>query len=644
MAGLRGRFLLLVVGIYVLVGALTVLGFFLETRTIVRQLVAGYATQAALQQRGSIEARVEREVVLAQKLADSPFLKSWSRAENDPERKRLALEDLESYRRLFADHSWFCAFEPARNFYFNNAANEFRGRELRYTLQPDNPANGWYFQTLNNVTDYALHVDHDVALNVTKLWINVPIRAGERRLGVCGGGLDLTTFLQTLVKGTEPGVQTVLLDHQGVVQAHPDEALMWATANQFDEARRPTLESLVDAPDRAGVKAALAALNGSREVESFAVRVQGRSLLAAATRMPDINWTVVVLVDPARAVHLHLFLPILALLAGSLLVAILLVSASLDRLILSRLARLTGWTRTLAQGRYDVPLTRDRNDEIGSLTESFGHMAATIRDYTHNLEERVEERTAELKAAQERLLEQNEHLLHLNQEKNLLLGMAAHDLRNPLSVILGYSEFLLLRRPETLTPQAIQVLGNIEEAAGFMLGLVESLLDVSALESGQLRLELETVDLGARVERLLRLNQPLAEDKRIQVLTAFPAEPVLVNVDPGKLDQVITNLLTNAVKYSYPDSQIEVRLAAQAADARLEVQDHGPGIPAPEQATLFQPFTRTSVRAPGGEDGTGLGLAIARRIVEGHGGQIGVTSQVGEGSTFWVSLPLASGA
>jgi len=246
-------------------------------------------------------------------------------------------------------------------------------------------------------------------------------------------------------------------------------------------------------------------------------------------------------------------------------------------------------------------------------------------------------------ALQHRELERiNAQLREVNDQKNMFLGMAAHDLRNPLAVITGYTRFML-KHPEGQCDRSNRYLDNIQSSARFMLTLVEDLLDVSTLEAGQLHLELEPRDLRELTARALEMLQPLANDKAISLQLEAPPDPVEALVDGLKVDQVLTNLLTNAIKYSHPQSTVEVCLEPGEEVVRVKVRDQGQGIPAEELSRLFQPFGRTSVKSTRGESSTGLGLAIARRVVEGHGGEIGVDSRVGHGSTFWFTLLRAPG-
>lgn len=173
-----------------------------------------------------------------------------------------------------------------------------------------------------------------------------------------------------------------------------------------------------------------------------------------------------------------------------------------------------------------------------------------------------------------------------------------------------------------------------------MLHLINDLLDVAVIESGQVRLDLQPIDLLALVKRNLALNQLLADRKHIALHWLAPDTLPLLLVDAGKLEQVLNNLISNAIKFSYPHSTVEISLTVEGARVVLAVCDHGLGIPTAELAKLFKPFSRTSVKSTAGERSTGLGLTITRRLVLAHHGDLWVDSQVGQGSTFYVALPL----
>jgi signal transduction histidine kinase len=173
-----------------------------------------------------------------------------------------------------------------------------------------------------------------------------------------------------------------------------------------------------------------------------------------------------------------------------------------------------------------------------------------------------------------------------------------------------------------------------------MLHLVNSLLDVATIESGKLELDRQPTDLAALVERNVALNATLAEPKGVALTCRCEQGLPPMLLDGPRIEQVLNNLLSNAVKFSYPQTAVEVRLSRQGNHIVLRVADQGRGIAEDQLDDLFTWFARTRVKGTAGETGTGLGLAIAQKIVEAHLGDIWVESIEGQGSTFYVSLPI----
>jgi signal transduction histidine kinase len=247
----------------------------------------------------------------------------------------------------------------------------------------------------------------------------------------------------------------------------------------------------------------------------------------------------------------------------------------------------------------------------------------------------------ELITIRRELAKRTADLEKLNEQKNQFLGMAAHDLRNPLGSILGFSQFLQRKAGSRLTEDEMRFISVIQENSTFMLRLVEDLLDISKIESGRLRLQKVETDLVSLVGDRLQLHGPIAETKGIGLRFEVDGEVPAVMVDRLRLGQVLDNLLSNALKYSPSKSRVVVRIADRGDGVVVSVQDEGPGIPAEEMHRLFEPFSMLSVASVWGEKSTGLGLAIVRRIVAEHGGRVWADSEVGRGSTFYVSLPTA---
>jgi signal transduction histidine kinase len=247
----------------------------------------------------------------------------------------------------------------------------------------------------------------------------------------------------------------------------------------------------------------------------------------------------------------------------------------------------------------------------------------------------------ELVTLQRELAKKNVELEKLNAQKNQFLGMASHDLRSPLAVMISYSEFLLDEAGDYLQDDHMEILSVIHSYSKFMLRLVTDLLDVSAIEAGKLVLELQPVDLVDLVRRNLALNKVLAARKEIELVLEGETNLPPMNIDGHKIEQVLNNLISNALKFSHPHSRVLVQMARSGEQVLVSVSDAGPGIPPQELDRLFEPFAKTSVRSTGGEKSTGLGLMIARKVIEAHHGQIGVESTVGVGTTFYFTLPLS---
>ncbi len=246
---------------------------------------------------------------------------------------------------------------------------------------------------------------------------------------------------------------------------------------------------------------------------------------------------------------------------------------------------------------------------------------------------------SELAQQKQAIEKQNEALRHLNEVKNSFLGMAAHDLRNPLSNIHLTADMLLTMGAAFSPAERADLLGEIRGQAQYMLRLLNDLLDVSHIESGKLNLKPEAVNVATFLTEVIQRQAKLAEAKGTQIWLGLVPDGD-ARADPVRLRQVLDNLLSNAVKYSPPKSNVRVRASRLERGWRIEVQDQGPGLTPADRAKLFQDFARLSAKPTGGEKSTGLGLAITKRVVEAHGGQIGVDSEPGRGATFWFTLPV----
>jgi two-component system, sensor histidine kinase and response regulator len=238
----------------------------------------------------------------------------------------------------------------------------------------------------------------------------------------------------------------------------------------------------------------------------------------------------------------------------------------------------------------------------------------------------------ELKHARERLRE-------MNDEKNEFMGIAAHDLRNPLGAIKGFSEMIVedaqaLRRKEAQDPDVC--LNELEEfgarigvTTARMMEMVQNLLDANRIERGEMKLNLAPNDLSPALNQVIETQRSRATAKQQTIHLESDSAPALVLVDSSVAVQVLENLISNAVKYSPPGKNIFVRLKKHAQGVRVEVQDEGPGLNAEDQKKLFGKFARLSAKPTGGELSTGLGLSIVKKMVDAMNGKVWRESELG---------------
>ncbi len=283
-------------------------------------------------------------------------------------------------------------------------------------------------------------------------------------------------------------------------------------------------------------------------------------------------------------------------------------------------------------GSIDVSVNMTAiRDSSGKITRSI----STIRDES----ERVE--AEKVLGFARQLDSENRELVRLNEMRSEFLSRVSHELRTPLTALLAFASILSKDRTGTLTPKQAEQLGYIRNNGWKLEGLIEDLLDVARAEAGSFDIDTSEIDLTGVIKSAVDEAHSIFELKNQRLSLDLPTESAWITGDDKRISQVISNLLTNASKYSLPATNTTVRLSRENRRMCLTIIDQGIGISESDMPKLFSPFFRADNELTRREAGTGLGLVIIKSIVELHGGTITVDSTEGTGSTFRVLLPLS---
>lgn len=330
------------------------------------------------------------------------------------------------------------------------------------------------------------------------------------------------------------------------------------------------------------------------------------------------------------------------LIAIAVFAAIILIAVSWDVLSVVResvsepLRHLTQMSQRMANGKFDVPIEASSSSSLGELTAALEHMRANTEKELNRLTDKNAELTLDVTERMEKLGNAALDLMEANEIKDRFLGMAAHDLRNPINAVRMMTEMLSTMEVEEETRH--EFYKNMNRSAHQMLSLINDLLDVSAIESGTFHMSPVEANLKEEIQERVRMQQMTAERKKISISVDEDDMPDSV-FDTNRIGQVVDNLVSNAVKFSPPGTEINLHLWHDDDRVGFAVEDEGPGIPDNERDKLFQEFARLSNAPTAGESSTGLGLSIVKKIIESHKGSIDFESKVGQGTKFLVSLP-----
>jgi len=241
------------------------------------------------------------------------------------------------------------------------------------------------------------------------------------------------------------------------------------------------------------------------------------------------------------------------------------------------------------------------------------------------------------------LRETNAQLVRASQFKSEFLAQMSHQLRTPLTAIIGFCEVLLGGMDGDLKPEQTEDVTQIHRSGIVLLELVNEILDLSKIEAGKLAIAVKDVELQQVVDEVTRTMMQIAEAKALKLTSRLSPATTVVTADPGRLREILTNLVSNAIKFT-PSGSVTITSTPLDGMAEISVVDTGIGIPTDARERIFEEFRQANDQISQTYGGTGLGLAIARKLAELQGGRMGVESQPGKGSRFWFTIPMAGHA
>ena len=537
---------------------------------------------------------------------------------------------------------------PSTNFIRKSIELDNQGNHLEQTstfTKPYDPRQRpWYkaAKAARKPVWSEIYLDFSILLPTVTASIPIYSKIDGSFIGSCGIDFflpqELSKFLQTLKIGKN-GTAFIIERSGQLVATSTKEAMIQGSGENTKRLFARSSENLAIQETAQYLESNFGDLNQIQSVQQLNFNLNGKRqyIQVAPFQNRNLDWLVVLTVPESdfmaqiNAGRQTAFWMSLAALGVAIAIGVFTA-----RLITQPVLKLTQASEELAEGNLDKQvetLNLIEIEEIETLEQSFNSMAKQLKDFFVALE-----------AQREKLAKQNEELQHLDQLKDEFLANTSHELRTPLNGIIGIAESLVDGATGELSESTQTNLQLIVSSGRRLSSLVNDILDFSKLRHQNLELQLSSVDLRAIVEIVLILIQPLAHQKNLQLINAITQDIPNAEADENRLQQIFYNLIGNAIKFT-PSGTVEISAQVISSESRehlaITISDTGIGISEDKFEQIFKSFEQAEGSTAREYGGTGLGLAVTKKLIELHGGEINVRSQIGVGSQFIFTLPIS---
>ncbi|MDL2216813.1 response regulator [Desulfovibrio sp. OttesenSCG-928-M14] len=604
---------------------LTIIALLLQD--ITKNVAKDYVRYYSIRTLGVLNTHLNREIGLMTKAVRSKAIVDWFADEDNPEKRRLAYQEMLSFIDVLYSSNLYFGIEGSLNEFSMDAQTRYADFQPYDRLLPGRFEDKWYTSCIESPHPYVFNVDIDKLKQRKLVWLNYRVEDNGKKLGVLCTGLKFDAVIQNIFGAYDAAnVRGLVIDEKGVIQM--DSAIQGIGNKLIFNNDESIQEEFPDPLFRDAITEHLNGISGffSNQEEIKVVEL-GKGLYSYASIAPieSTNWTVITLYNSSSIFNAGKLVPVFTAMLAMFVVyavAMMLMSRKLIVKPFHKLMRSLDEVRT-GYGAKLYGLTRE---------DEFGDLARTISD----MKDRLDASNAVLKATSERAE-------RASQAKSEFLANMSHEMRTPLNAVIGMSK---IARNSNDMAKIDLCLGKIENASAHLVGVVNDILDMSKIESGKLELHSVEFNFTRAIARTAEVMQyRMAQKKQNFTMSIDEDIPDHLVGDEQRLVQVLTNLLANAEKFTPEGGNIALEghlLDEQDGLCTLElsVTDSGIGISPETQKKLFQSFGQADSGVSRRFGGTGLGLAISKRIVSMMDGDISLESKEGCGARFVVTVKM----